>query len=139
MKKLFPVLSLTIILCLLMSTTLLAVNEEYVIQPRWTNISQIATGLDIALSGKATCYTSVALYTSSNCTCTIEMVLQQSDGSGWDDIKSWSISGGTDTGFEKYWYIDSGYEYQVESTTYVYNADGDLVETAVTHSPIDSF
>lgn len=138
-KKLIPFLSLAVVLCILLSTVAFATSEKRVIQPRWTSISEIATGLDISLSGKATCYTSVALYSTSNCTCTIEMVLQQSDGSGWDDIKTWTVSGGRNTDIEKNWYVESGYEYQVESTTYVYDADGDLVETAVTHSPIDSF
>lgn len=137
--KFFRILSLTVIVCILLSMASFAASQESMIQPRWTYISEIGTGLDISLSGKATCYTSVALYSSPSCTCTIEMILQQSDGSGWSDIKTWTGSGGRNTDIEKSWYIESGYEYQVESTTYVYNSDGDLVETAVTYSPIDSF
>jgi len=138
-KKLLPILSLIMALCILLSTISFAANEEYMIQPRWTYISEIATGLDISIYGKATCNTSVSLYASSNCTCTIEMTLLQSDGFGWDDIKTWTVSGDRTTDIEKNWYVDSGYEYMVESTTYVYDSNGNLVESATTTSPIDSF
>lgn len=136
-------LSLTIVLCMMLGTVAYAENAilqtESMIQPRWTYISEVTTGLDISLAGKATCLTSVALYSSSNCTCRIEMILQQNDGTGWDDLKTWTISGGVDTDIEKGWYIASGYEYRVESHIYVYTTNDLLAEYAVTHSPTDSF
>ena len=136
-------LSVALALCIVLGTAAYAENNvlqtENMIQPRWTYIAQVITGLDISLAGKATCSTSVALYSDSNCTCTIEMILQKNDGSGWDDIKSWTVSGGVDTHVSKAWYIESGYEYQVESHIYVYTANDLLAEYAVTHSPTDSF
>ena len=67
------------------------------------------------------------------------MILQQNDGSGWDDIKSWTVTGGVDTHVSKTWYIESGYEYQVESHIYVYTANDLLAEYAVTYSPSGTF
>ena len=52
-KKYLSVLGLVITLCILLNTITFAANTEYVMQPRWTNIAEIATGLDISLSGKA--------------------------------------------------------------------------------------
>lgn len=137
------ILSLALVLCIMLGTAAYAedsiLQTESMIQPRWTYISEVATGLDISLAGKATCTTNVYLYSSSNCTCRIEMILQQNDGSGWDDLKTWSVSGGTNTHIEKGWYIESGYEYQVESHIYVYTANDLLAEYAVTYSPSGTF
>ena len=135
MKKTLKItISLALVLALL-SISVLATAEENAIMPRYANIVGIMTGLDISINGKATCGTSVTLYPSSNCTCTVEMTLQQNDGSGWDDLKTWTVAGGEDVFIEKYRYVDSGYDYRVESVTFVYNSTGNLVETATTHSP----
>lgn len=144
MKKVtVKVLSFVLVVSMMLGTAVYAedtvLQTENMIQPRWTYISEITTALDISLGGKATCTTSVYLYSSLNSTCTIEMILQQNDGSGWDDLKSWTISGGSDTDISKNWYIASGYEYRVESHIYVYTANNLLAEYAVTHSPTDSF
>lgn len=142
-KIIVKILGIALVLCIVLGTAVYAedtiLRTANMIQPRWTYISYVATGLDISLAGKATCTTSVSLYSSSNCTCEIEMILQQNDGSGWDDLKSWTVSGGVDTDIEKSWYIESGYEYQVESHIYVYTANDLLAEYAVTYSPTDSF
>lgn len=142
-KTIVRILCFALVLCTVMGTVVYAENAvlqtSNMVQPRWTYIAEIITGLDISLAGKATCTTSVSLYMSSNCTCRIEMILQQNDGSGWADIKSWTVSGGVDTYVSKSWYLESGYEYQVESHIYVYDANNLLTEYAVTHSPVDSF
>lgn len=139
MKKAFKTVVGLILILALLGTSVFAgtaSDNDTHIMPRFNNIANITTCLDITINGKAICATSVSLYSSANCTCTIEMTLQQDDGSGWDDLRTWTISGGNNTDIEKYRYVDSGYDYRVESVTFVYNSDGDLVETATTHSPI---
>ena len=127
-----------LVLCMI-SVSAIAVQPENAITPRYTYISSIITGLSISSAGKAACTTSVTLYSSTH-DCKIDMVLQRDDGSGWDDVKSWTITDdGPDIDIEEIWYVVPGYDYQVESTLYVYNANGRLIETTTTTSPIKSY
>ena len=136
-------LSLLLALCLL-STTAFAANgtsEDSIVQPRYNYISTVAVGLSISLAGKATCDTGVTLYSASH-SAEITMVLYRSDddGDSWDDVKTWTYTGpGRSVDLTKYWYVTSGYDYIVQSWVYVYDADGELIETTATTSPVKSY
>ena len=126
-------LSILIVLCLL-STTAFAAGTETVM-PRYDYVALIGVGLEIEYNGRAYCHTGITLHHSTH-SCSLTMVLQRNDGSGWDDVKTWSGSGGQDLDIEEYWYVDSGYEYRTKNTIRVYNASGRLIETITTYSEI---
>ena len=138
-KSLRKLISLFMALCL-MSTAVAAADlyeqSGNEIMPRYTYIQSIATGLGISTSGKASCYTSITLYNYTH-SCKVNMVLQRNDGTGWDDVRSWTLTDdGVNIDIIGEWYVAPGYDYQVESTMYVYNANGRLIETTTTYSPI---
>ena len=129
-------LSLLLVLCLLSMNVFAASG----VKPRYNYISDVAVGLSISLTGKAMCDTGVTLYSTSN-SAEITMVLYRSDdGSSWDEVKTWTYTGpGRSVDLTKYWYVTPGYDYIVQSWVYVYDADGDLIETTATTSPIKSY
>ena len=135
-KTLIKSLSVLLVLCLL-STTVFAAGTETVM-PRYTYVQYILVGLEIEYDGRTYCHTGVTLYNSTH-SCNLTMVLQRNDGSGWDDVKTWSGSGGENLDLEKYWYVDCGYEYRTANTIRVYNANGRLIETITTYSEIWEF
>lgn len=136
-NKMTKALSILLVLCLL-STTVLAAGTETVM-PRYNYVANIVIGLEIEYGGiyegRAYCHTGITLHQSTH-SCSLTMVLQRNDGSGWDDVKTWSGSGGQDLDLSHYWYVDSGYEYRTKNTIRVYNANGRLIETITTYSEI---
>ena len=118
------------------TTPMTATEEEYVVQPRFTYIWDVSVGLGIEYDGYSTCDTGLTLY-EENHSARIDMTLQRNDGSGWEDVKSWSITDdGPNVDLTEHWYVVSGYDYQVESTVYVYNSNGRLIEVTTEYSPI---
>ena len=112
---------------------------ENTVQPRFTYISYASVGLGIEYDGYSTCDTGVTLY-ESNYDVEIIMTLQRNDGSGWEDVKTWSIiDDGPDADLTKHWYVLSGYDYQVVSDIFVYNQDNVIVEIITEDSPIVEF
>lgn len=136
-KKWNKMLLCGLLVCCLISTAVFAESAvtETSITPRYTYIASIGTNIGISLSGKATCYTGVTLYEETH-SCTLEMILQKDDGTGWDDVKKWTASDGWDLDLEEIWYVTSGYEYRTKNTIRVYNASGRLIETVTTYSEI---
>ena len=132
-KKLINGLSVLLVLCLL-STAVFAAGTETVM-PRYNYVANIVLGMSVDYDGRAYCYTGITLHQSTH-SCSLTMVLQKNDGSGWDDVKTWSGSGGENLDLEKHWYVDSGYEYRTENTIRVYNASSRLIETITTYSEI---
>ena len=134
-NKMTKALSILLVLCLL-STTAFAVGSETV-TPRYTYVAHIAVGFGIEYenNGRSYCHTGITLYNSTH-SCSLTMVLQRNDGSGWDDVKTWSGSGGQDLDLSEYWYVVPGYEYRTANTIRVYNASGRLIETITTYSEI---
>lgn len=129
----------------LMSTTVLAASPtvtdegEHVVQPRFTYIWSVSVGLGIEPNGYSTCDTGLTLHESIY-SAEIVMTLQRSDGSGWENVKSWSIKDdGPNVDLIKHWYVMSGYDYQVISTIYVYNENDVIIEIITEDSPIVEF
>lgn len=143
MKKTFKkLLCLVICFLLCLTTPVCALSSDeatnQLISPRYSYVAEFNLGLDISTSGKAHCFSSITLNNSLH-SCTVKMVLQRNDGSGWEDVKNWSSSGGQNVIVEKDWYVLSGYDYRVESTLKVYNANDRLIETLTEVSPVSSY
>ena len=126
-------LSILLVLCLL-STTAFAAGTETVM-PRYNYVANIVLGMSVDYNGRAYCHTGITLHQSTH-SCSLTMVLQKNDGSGWDDVKTWSGSGGHNLDLSEYWYVVPGYEYRTKNTIRVYNASGRLIETITTYSEI---
>ena len=120
------------------SITAMSVDSDTV-QPRFTYISSVTVGLAIDHDGRSVSDTGVTLYESSH-SAKINMTLQRYEDSDWEDVKSWSVTDdGPDIDIEEIWYVVSGYDYRIESTVYVYNANGRLLETTTEYSPVYEF
>ena len=125
------------------SVSAFAANAETdgsnIVQPRFTYIGYASVGLGIELNGLAYCDTNVTLY-ESDYDVEIIMTLQRNDGSGWEDVRSWSIiDDGPNADIAKNWYVLSGYDYQVMSDIFIYNQDDVIVELTTEFSPIVEF
>ena len=127
-------LSILLTICMLSTGVLAAdVSPADVIMPRYTYVLDITMGFDIAGDGRSYCSTGVTLH-SDNYTCSVEMTLQRYEDGDWEDVKSWSTTGGQNTDIEKFWYVASGYEYRTSNVVRVYNTNGRLVETITVES-----
>lgn len=124
-KKLF--LPATIVLVLFINLTAYAAEMSF---PRYINISQLASAIQINSSGKATCSGSYVLY--NNHSAAIQIELQRSkDKKSWIFETSWSreFSASTLGSIERNYYISSGYYYRVVTTLKV-KSGNTIVETA---------
>lgn len=113
-----------------------AVQEQTVVQPRFTYISSISVGLGIDLDGRSVSDTGVTLHESIH-DGRIDMKLQRYKNNAWQDVKSWSVTDdGPNIDIEGIWYVTPGFDYRVESTVRVYNANGRIIEMTTEYSPI---
>lgn len=141
MKKTRRVICVLLALCM-MSISVSATNVEgtvvegTTVQPRFTYIIEVSVGLGIEPDGYSTCDTGLTLYETTH-SAKINMTLQRNDGSGWEDVKTWSITDdGPNADLTKHWYVISGYDYRVKSTVYVYNANDRVIEITTEYSPV---
>ena len=138
------------IICLLLALCLISVSvfassvnpatkTEDTLQPRFTYIWSVSVGLGIELDGYSTCDTGLTLHEATH-SAKISMTLQRYEDTGWEDVKSWSVTDdGPDVDLIEHWYVVSGYDYQVVSTVYVYNANGRIIEVTTEYSPVVEF
>ncbi|WP_394916972.1 hypothetical protein [uncultured Robinsoniella sp.] len=133
-KKLF--MPATIILALLINLGAYAAEMS---SPRYINISQLATAIQINSSGKATCSGSYVLYKNHNATIQIELQRSQ-DKKSWISETSWSrdFSATTLGSIERNYYISSGYYYRVVTTLKV-KSGNTIVETATGTSQTQNY
>ena len=133
-------LCILLVLCFV-SISAFAANGNFgaaknVVQPRFTYIGYASVGLGIEHDGYATCDTDVTLYESIY-DVEIIMTLQRNDGSGWEDVRSWTIiDDGPNADIIKHWYVVSGYDYQVMSDIFIYNQNNVIIELTTEFSPI---
>lgn len=96
-------------------------------------IALTANDLQLGALGRLYCYGETQA-DPTNYTVGVKVELQQYDG-GWDTIKTWQASGNAWAIIEKYYYVDSGYAYQLKVTHYAYDIETDEeVEELVTYS-----
>lgn len=122
-KRVRSVVSLFLILGAFMASAAMAQASE--IQPRYTGISQLSTGLRITSAGAAICDGSVDLRSGYTVDLTVEL---KQDGT---TIKTWTASGvGSDVvSAGGTYYVASGHKYVVTTTAVVYDKNGNVVES----------
>lgn len=134
MKKLTAfILVLIMLLCIAMPVA--ATNMGGAIQPRYTYIDLLRADLQISSLGVASCEGTVLLKTDDAVKIVIR--LQELDGANWMTIKKWEITGsGSISGTGDY-AVYSGSSYRVHVTVYVYDAQGNILESDTARSYMD--
>jgi len=118
---------LACVLLLSMAMPVSADAAEPTVQPRFTHIISASAGLQISNWGVASC--SGSLNTRTDYPVKIYIRLQQLNNSSWSTIKEWEI---TDVGCvcdTRYYAVYSGYYYRVGVVCFVYDNDGNILET----------
>lgn len=135
MKKTVSVLAVIVMLCGLVTPVAATANES-TIQPRWTYLNSVYAYLDINWLGVATCEGNAIAGSSVQVKTVVR--LQQKLDSGWYTVKSWSETGtGTASAGGKI-AVARGYDYRVTVSAYVYDDNGNIVETG-SSSDSDSY
>lgn len=113
-----------------------AVNVGSAVQPRFTYIDDISADLEVSFLGVARCDGTFNAWANDS---PIKMVirLQEYDGSNWVTIKKWEITGTGSIAAYRDYAIYSGSSYRAHVTGYVYDANGNLLETASKSAYID--
>lgn len=124
MKRLF---CFFLILAMLSLMILPAAASEASIQPRWTYLNSVSASLDINWLGVASC-SGQALVRSSD-KIEVVVILQQYSSTGWVTINSWSSTGTTTTRASGQYAVARGYTYQVNVVAYVYDSNGNIIES----------
>lgn len=104
------------------------------VDPRYTNILDIQAILSINEStGIASCS---GMVTARNVTpVKVNVYLQIQENGGWTTLKTWSSTGTTIATVAKGYAVFSGYTYRVNVVGFVYDANGNIIESAsVSHS-----
>ena len=126
MKRRITIL-IAFLLILAMITPMRNANASE-IYPRWTHIHSMTAGLDISFLGVATCNGQFTAY--ENVPVEIIMHLKQLKNGSWGTLKTWSITGTCALNIEKQYAVEHGYTYKVVVTGYVYDSNGNILETA---------
>lgn len=108
--------------------------------PRFTHISRISSGLSISTSGRASCTGSYTIYKTFDLDSRMTITLQRDDN-GWKDVQTWSEDF-TGSGFkilDKGYYVSSGYRYRLVTVMQIFDDNGNVLETASCDSPIKEY
>ena len=135
MKRIAAILVVIGILCTMIIPVSAATNDNTV-QPRWSYLNAVYAYLDINWLGVATCEGSAVVRGSYD----VEVIvrLQQKLDSGWYTVKSWSDTGTGGAGASGSYAVARGYDYRVTVSAYVYDDNGNIVETG-SSSDSDSY
>lgn len=135
MRRLAALLMVIGILCTMIVPVAAASNENTV-QPRWTYLNSVYAYLDINWLGVATCEGAAVIRSSMEVKTVVR--LQQKLDSGWYTVKSWSDTGTCTAGASGSYAVARGYDYRVTVSAYVYDDNGNIVETG-SSSDSDSY
>ena len=126
MRRITSLLIVVTILCA-MAVSASATTVDNAVQPRWTYLNSVYANLDINWLGVATCEGRA----TAGDLVTVEVIvrLQQLKDTGWATIKSWTSTGTLTASASGSYAVYSGYTYRVSVTGYVYDSNGNLVET----------
>lgn len=125
---------LVIILTISMSVPASATTEENVIQPRWSYFTAIAASLEINWLGIATYSGSAQVNGAYNVKTVVR--LQQLNSGRWITIDTLSFTGLVSAAGQGKLAVESGYTYQAYVVAYVYDANGNILESV---SATDTF
>lgn len=135
MRKTLAVVMVIGILCTIIIPVAAATNEN-MIQPRWSYLDSVYAYIDINWLGVATCEGSATARSSVEVETVVR--LQQLTDTGWSTIKSWSDTGTGTAGTGGKYAVARGYDYRVTVSGYVYDGNGNIVETG-SSSDSDSY
>ena len=135
MKKTVSVL-LVVAMLFIMAFPAAATTIESTIQPRWTYLNSVYAYLDINWLGIATCEGNAVAGSSVQLKTVVR--LQQKLDSGWYTVESWSDTGTGTAGTGGKIAVARGYDYRVTVSAYVYDDNGNIVETG-SSSDSDSY
>lgn len=129
MKKVLIVLMI-FALCV---SNIAAYADNNGIVPYNTTIVLTNNKLTIDTSGKANCYGKTAVQNGYKAGITIEL---QQYTNKWHTIKTWDATNAGSIALQKYYYVESGYSYQLKLTHKAYDSNGKTVETIVKYSNV---
>ena len=129
MKK---VLSLLFAICLLLTVCfpVNAITSEQsvtIVQPRWTYLQTVTASLNINLLGVATCDGTGTSRVIKDVKIIVR--LQQETDTGWSTLKTWTATASGAVGAGGSHAVAKGYNYRTVSSVYVYDDDGNIIET----------
>lgn len=130
--------SLFTLLAVVISMTGISFAKETVpypetISPRFTTIKSFYSYLDVSETGIASCDAEALSYTSY--TVNVIAELQEKNGT-WNTINTWSNSGEMLSSVSESCSVSTDYQHRLKATAYVYDSNGDLVESAVEYSSV---
>lgn len=146
-------LTRTLPLCITLSISLLTPGAQaatipepapletavYAVEPRFSYISRIASGMTISEKGYASCTGSYTMYKDMDGT--ITLILQRFENGRWTDYKETSkdYTGDGVKMFQYGWDVPSGYRYRAHTIVEIKDANGDIVETIAADSPVKEY
>ena len=135
MKRTITTLMIIGIICSL-AIPFAASATESIVQPRWSYLDSVYAYLDINWLGVATCEGSAIARSSVEIKTVVR--LQQLTDTGWSTMKSWSDTGTLNASAGGKIAVARGYDYRVTVSAYVYDDNGNIVETG-SSSDSDSY
>lgn len=114
-------------------------HANYEISPRYQKLTTFYANLEITSNGKASCTAKARAGADYD----VELIaeLQRNNGNGWEYVTDWSCNGAPEelVSISKSIYVLKGYTYQVKATVYVYDRQGNFVESSETYSGISTY
>lgn len=104
-----------------------AAVADNMVQPRWSYLNSVTAYLNINFLGIATCEGTATARVGETVEVTVR--LQQLKDTGWATIKTWTSTGTGTAAASGNYAVYSGYTYRTSVTGYVYDSDGNLLET----------
>ena len=126
MKRTMIIL-LVVLLTITMAVPAAATTEENIIQPKWSYFTAITANLDINWLGVAS-FSGSAQVNGAYTVKTVVYLRQYKDGQ-WTTLKSVSSTSVSTCGAEGRLAVESGCTYQAYVIAYVYDANGNVLET----------
>lgn len=119
---------ISIVSVVLLVIVMIVPVQAATITPRYTYIFALFAGLEIDTTwGIATCEGEITARNSYPVK--INMYLQQYKNGQWVTLKSWTSEDLQNAALTRHYAIDQGYKYRIYVEGYVYNSNGQIIET----------
>ena len=129
MKRIVSLLlAIVLSLSFTISATATQLNQTP-IMPRYTYIASTVVDLIIDESTNVTTNDAYFLTYDKNQEVQVVCKLQRYNNSKWNTVKTWTASGYGYAGVYKDWAVPSGYTYRTYATFYVYDSNGNVIES----------
>lgn len=123
MKKCISIVSVVLLVIVMIIPV-----QAATIMPRYTYINSFYARLEIdATWGIATCEGEIS--TRNPHPVKINVYLQQYKNGQWVTLKSWTSEDLINASLMRHYAIDQGYKYRIYVEGYVYNSNGQIIET----------